>query len=211
MSTVHEMQQSIIFERFKTEVHWNSHEVINQVNKAAQKGLKAAAIFLASRMKEAVSVPAPRGAWKSGTSYGWGMHKTTNSYIALIKHGQPGMPPRKLSGRLRQTITWEVSSSGDTARVGTNLKVGRYSLGLLLEKGWTARAGTWVPFIPSGLAEIISNRRRTKGSSARVKPGEIRWVKRKTSKQIGPFPFLVPTLLHFSPALSNVFQMSSGV
>lgn len=91
-----------------------------QVQRATAKGVQAAAIFLAARLKECVSVPAPR---KRVTGRLGNM-----SYVATTR-AIKGHPPRKLSGKLRQSITYTIVNptpmvvggrkvTGGTARVG---------------------------------------------------------------------------------------------
>jgi len=105
------------------QVHWNGPEVERQVQNSIALGLKAGAKFLSSRVRELLSVPAPRTratSRKMGVIY----------YRATIK-ATAGAPPRKLSGRFRTTVTDEINSEGDTARVGSNAIQSRR-----LEKGW---------------------------------------------------------------------------
>lgn len=71
-------------------------KIKKEVERSAAKGLNAARIFLTSRVKETLSVPAPRRAVKSlgGAVY----------YVATVR-ATPGAPPRKLSGKLRSSVT----------------------------------------------------------------------------------------------------------
>lgn len=68
-----------------------------QLKKGAGKGVEAAVRFLESRIKETVSVPAPK---KLGAN---------KVYRALTK-ATKGAPPRVLSGRLRQGVTHRMLS-----------------------------------------------------------------------------------------------------
>ncbi len=45
--------------------------------------------------------------------------------VFLPSPATPGAPPRKLSGRLRASITWEVDEAGMVARCGTNVVYAR--------------------------------------------------------------------------------------
>lgn len=93
---------------------WFGDNVQKEIKKKVNRGLRSAAIHLTNKVKEAISVPAPRKrvtSKKSGAIY----------YRATVK-ATPGAPPRKLSGQLRRTITYEVNETEDKARVGTNLK-----------------------------------------------------------------------------------------
>ena len=79
-----------------------------QVVRAAGKGLMAAAIFLAARVKETMSEPAPRKRTPGG-----GYRATTRA--------TPGAPIRKLSGRARGSVFRRQISDTQVA-VGTNAK-----------------------------------------------------------------------------------------
>ena len=74
-----------------------------QVSAKASTGVKNAAIFLAARLKEAVSEPAPRK--RVVTRLGDIYYRATVRAIA-------GAPPRKLSGKLRQSITYAMIGQG---------------------------------------------------------------------------------------------------
>ena len=90
---------------------WNA-AIDAEVKRLVGRGVKVAASHLAKRIKQTLSVPAPRRRVqsKAGTYY----------YRATTK-ATPGAPPRKLSGRLRASIAYEVDADGVTARVGTNV------------------------------------------------------------------------------------------
>lgn len=76
-----------------------AREIAEEVERSAGLGLNAARMFLTSRIKEKVSEEAPRKTIKlpSGITY----------YIATTA-ATKGAPPRKLSGRLRGSITSEM-------------------------------------------------------------------------------------------------------
>lgn len=59
----------------------------------------------------------------------------------------PGEPPRKQTGRLRASVTYEVDPQALAARVGTNVKYGKY-----LELG-TKRGIAPRPWLRRALAE----------------------------------------------------------
>jgi phage gpG-like protein len=59
----------------------------------------------------------------------------------------PGEPPRKQTGRLRASVTYEVEEASLTARVGTNVEYGKY-LELGTKKGIAPR-----PWLRRALAE----------------------------------------------------------
>lgn len=74
-------------------------KIAEQVQRRANSGVKNAAVFLAARIKETVSVPAPRKRVVSSLG--------DISYRATAK-AIPGAPPRKLSGKLRQSVTYQL-------------------------------------------------------------------------------------------------------
>lgn len=112
------------------EVHWQGPKVKADITRGLNMGLKAAAIFFSGRVKELISVPAPRVRvhGKRGASAGIIYYRATTK-------ATPGAPPRKLSGRLRTSVTWEmrqaalqvggVMAGAEEARVGTNVVYGR--------------------------------------------------------------------------------------
>ncbi len=91
-------------------------QITDEAARAAGKGLRAAAIFLTARIKELISVPAPRVRvlGKRGKAAGILYYRATTP-------ATPGAPPRKLSGRLRTSITYEMSADGQSASVGTSV------------------------------------------------------------------------------------------
>ena len=70
------------------------------VRREMKRRLSRAAIEVSRHAKEIVSVAGPRPS-------------------------RPGQPPHKQTGRLRASIAWEMVGD-DKARVGTNVKYGRY-------------------------------------------------------------------------------------
>ncbi len=97
---------------------WTGEKLWEQIERAAGKGVQAGAIFLVARVKEVLSVPAPR-------RISWGRSKGVfvRSYQATTK-ATPGHPPRKLSGKLRASINYAMEGPM-RARVGTKIKYGR--------------------------------------------------------------------------------------
>lgn len=92
-------------------------EIETEVERLVGRGLTAAAIHLSTRVKEIVSVPAPRVRVISGRR---SRNPGQVGYRAATP-ATPGAPPRKLTGRLRASIAYEVSPGGRVARVGTNV------------------------------------------------------------------------------------------
>jgi hypothetical protein len=93
-----------------------AQKIREEVVRSAGKGLNAARIFLTSRIKEVVSVPAPR---KRVTPPGGGI-----PYYRATTPATVGAPPRKLSGRLRGSVTSEMKDEL-TAVVGCNARSDR--------------------------------------------------------------------------------------
>lgn len=89
-----------------------AERISQQVKRAAGKGLNAARIFLTARIKETLSVPAPRIRVKSPG--GDISYRATTPAI-------PGAPPRKLSGRLRGSVTSEMQGES-RAVIGVSAK-----------------------------------------------------------------------------------------
>jgi HK97 gp10 family phage protein len=54
------------------------------------------------------------------------MATTPKEKVTLLHHSRPGEYPRKQTGHLRRTITYEVDEVTQTARVGTNLLYGKF-------------------------------------------------------------------------------------
>ena len=154
-------------------LHWQGPEVQLAVHREEARGLKAAAIFLAARIKEFLTIAAPRKAV---------MIRGVIQYLASQKATR-GAPPRKLSGHLRRSITYQVNAEGTEAKVGTNLEYGR-----LQEEGFTIRAGQWIP-IPTDVQYKV----RMGGINKRLY--KVRWIKAKTNIKVGPHKYLVPTLV----------------
>lgn len=101
---------------------WNGPAIEAEVGRLLGAGLKAATLFVENRVKEILSVPAPRRivTSRAGVRY----------YVATTP-ATPGEPPRKLSGRLRASVTHEfldpdpVTGEPQIGRIGTNVKYGR--------------------------------------------------------------------------------------
>lgn len=71
------------------------------------------------------------------------------SRIYGATRSQPGEPPRKQTGRLRASVAYEVDPEAMSARVGTNVKYGKY-----LELG-TKRGIAPRPWLRRALAESM--------------------------------------------------------
>lgn len=94
-------------------------KIAQQVQRGAGKGLQAAVTFLASRVREAVSVPAPRKAIRGLPLPG--KRKGPILYYRATTRAIPGAPPRKLSGKLRQSV-WSKMLTPTKAVIGANAR-----------------------------------------------------------------------------------------
>lgn len=110
-----------------------SQRIALQVARGAGKGLDAARIFLTARIKEELSVPAPRrrvmsmrlrkakGKTKVSGAIGKVLGAMGDIYYVATTKAIPGAPPRKLSGRMRSSVI-SVMVTDKTAVVGLNAK-----------------------------------------------------------------------------------------
>lgn len=94
------------------EAIWKGPEVLSQVERALGRGIEAASIFLVARIKEYVSVPAPRANVIDP-------YDNKRRVIATVK-AVAGDPPRKLTGDYRRKFTYQMSSNRLASRVGVN-------------------------------------------------------------------------------------------
>ncbi len=84
--------------------------VLERARAEASRRLARAAAFLAGEVKKVLSVPAPRVKVTS---------KKGSVYYRATTKATPGAPPRKLSGRLRASVAWDMPDA-ETARVGAS-------------------------------------------------------------------------------------------
>jgi phage gpG-like protein len=96
-----------------------AEKIAGQIARGAGKGLNAGRAFLVSRIKEALSVPAPRRAIRGAPRPGKKLGPIIR-YVATTP-ARPGAPPRKLSGRLRTSVT-SVMIGDNIAVIGTNAR-----------------------------------------------------------------------------------------
>ena len=83
-------------------------KIAKQLKRGAGKGVEAACRFLVARIKETLSVPAPRRALRGVPLPGKKLGPILK-YISTAR-AVKGAPPRKLSGRLRQGVTHKMLS-----------------------------------------------------------------------------------------------------
>src|SRR5678809_1713062 len=91
-------------------------ELIQEIRRLEGRRLKRAGAVAARRMKYVLSVPAPRVRVlaKRGKYRG-------SYYYRATTPATPGAPPRKLSGRGRASVTYEVNEEQLTVRLGSNV------------------------------------------------------------------------------------------
>jgi phage gpG-like protein len=121
-----------------TNIEWHGDEAMELVREKAARGLSRAAMEVRRRAAQLLSL-----AGTANSTGGGGKRK--GSRITGAVRSAPGEPPRKQTGRLRASVTYEVS--GLEARVGTNVKYGKY-----LELG-TKRGISPRPWLRRALAE----------------------------------------------------------
>jgi hypothetical protein len=129
------------------DLEWHGDEAIDHCRQKAVGFLTRAAITVSRRAKELLSLP--------GTTVriGGGRDKKgrfKGKRITGAVRSKPGEPPRKQTGRLRSTVTYEVDAKTLEARVGTNTVYGR-ALELGTKKGLLPR-----PWLRRALAEMQS-------------------------------------------------------
>jgi len=104
---------------------WQGDKARKLITAGFVRNLQAASILVVNRAKILLSVA---GTGRQGTAQG---------------HSAPGEPPRKQTGRLRASVAREVDANQLTARVGTNVKYGRWlELGTaqILPRPWLRRS-----------------------------------------------------------------------
>ena len=118
-------------------IDWHGDEALAHVRAKMVAALHRAAMTVSRRAKELLSVP--------GTAFASGHgKKKKGARITGAVVSQPGEPPRKQTGRLRASVTIDVDAEKLEARVGTNVKYGRYlEMGTrkgILPRPWLRRA-----------------------------------------------------------------------
>ena len=120
-------------------VEWHGDAAMAHVRRNAVTFLTRAAIEVARRAKELLSV-----AGSGRSSVGRGSGGRFKSVQGPSTHSRPGEPPRKQTGRLRASVAHEVDAGNLRAAVGTNVEYGRHlELGTsrgLAPRPWLRRA-----------------------------------------------------------------------
>lgn len=93
-----------------TKLEWDEDKVTRDFEAKANRGIGAAAKFLASRIEEAISRPAPTETYVT---------KSGKTRKRATVRATPGAPPRVVSGALKRSVGWElVVERMAVARVG---------------------------------------------------------------------------------------------
>lgn len=121
---------------------WNGDEAKKMVQSKALGFITRAAIVVERRAKELLDIPGTAFSIAKGTK-----GKRLNDQV----RSKPGEPPRKQTGQLRASITYEVDEKTQSARVGTNLQYGK-ALELGSKRGLKPR-----PFLRRALYEMQAN------------------------------------------------------
>src|SRR5262249_15403283 len=124
-------------------VDWNGAAARKFIRGEAAKALSRAAISVKNRAKILLSV--------AGKGKGSGGRDSKGRFLSgTVTRSKPGEPPRKQTGRLRASVAHEVDDAGLAARVGTNVKYGKW-LELGTKRGLLPR-----PWLRRALAEVRS-------------------------------------------------------
>ncbi len=115
-------------------VEWHGEEAQQHVRSKAVQFLYRAAVTVAQRARDLLSVP--------------GSGRVKGKQAGPQTHSAPGEPPRKQTGRLRASVTQEIDEATLSARVGTNVEYGKH-----LELG-TKRGIAPRPWLRRALAEM---------------------------------------------------------
>jgi len=119
------------------DVQWNGDAAMDYARKRAVQWLTRAAVEVSRRAKELLSIPG------TAMATGLGRRKKRSRIYGAVRSA-PGEPPRKQTGRLRASVTYEVDEAAIEAQVGTNVEYGKYlELGTkrgLAPRPWLRRA-----------------------------------------------------------------------
>jgi phage gpG-like protein len=96
----------------KTKLEWHGDEAKRKGHALAVQVLTLVCLAVVKRAKELLSV--------AGTG------KVKGKRVGPVVHSAPGEPPRKQTGRLRASVTYEVDAKALQARAGTNVEYGRH-------------------------------------------------------------------------------------
>lgn len=115
-------------------LNWDERGARLYVRHEARAFLLRVCLMIVARAKEILSVP--------------GTGRVGGRRSGPVTHARPGEPPRKQTGRLRASVTYELDARDLAGRVGTNVDYGRHlELGTrrgLLPRPWLRPAVSWV-------------------------------------------------------------------
>ncbi len=124
---------------------WKGAEAKARIRAGVARNLAAAAITVKNHAKRLISTP--------GTIPLGGQTRDSRGKFLRRKYGsnpsEPGNPPHKQTGHLRRSVAHEVDEASLTARVGTNVRYGRW-----LELGTAAMAAR--PWLRRALNEKLA-------------------------------------------------------
>lgn len=125
------------------DVNWHGDAAMDHVRKRAVGWLNRAAQTISRRAKFLLQIPGT--AVSLGRARG-GKGRKGSRVLGAVR-SRPGEPPRKQTGRLMDSVTYEVDEQALEARVGTNVKYGK-ALELGTRRGLAPR-----PWLRRALAE----------------------------------------------------------
>lgn len=127
-------------------VNWNGDQFAAQVKAEMGRRLNASAIVVESHAKTLINTAGTSG----GAQYDADGKRIKGAYKKLkynTNPSKPGDPPHKQTGNLQRSVTHEVSVWWSRARIGTNVKYGRW---LELGTKWMAAR----PWLRRSLTEV---------------------------------------------------------
>ena len=102
-------------------MNWKGPEALKKIQNESVQRLEGACMFIRGKARQNISRAQPSRLYHT---------KAGMSYRVGLSPSEPGEYPKKLSGRLRLSVTYEVNDVTMEARVGTNVP-----WGLWLEMG----------------------------------------------------------------------------
>jgi len=103
-------------------MNWKGPEALKKIQNESVQRLEGACMFIRGKARQNISRAQPtrlyhHRAAEDGTK--------GTSYRVGLSPSQPGEYPKKVSGRLRLSVTYEVNDVTMEARVGTNIPYGK--------------------------------------------------------------------------------------
>jgi HK97 gp10 family phage protein len=119
-----------------SKINWHGDAAKAKIRAEMGRRIRAASIIVQNRAKVLLST--------AGTG------KVKGKRVGPVAHSAPGEPPRKQTGTLRASVTYEIDDARMAGRVGTNIRYGRH-----LELGTSKMAAR--PWLRRALAESRSH------------------------------------------------------